>query len=57
MEKVVYLVTFDSDESFETDMIEEARYARQQGASVLEIRETEWYTGRVHVEVRTSTHW
>lgn len=56
MEKVIYLVSEEND-SFETELIEEARYAHEKGATVLEIREADWFVGRVHVEVSISFQW
>lgn len=57
MEKVVYLIAYESGESFETELVEEARYAHENGASVLEIRVIEHYVGRVHFEIRVTYAW
>ncbi len=57
MEKVVYLVAYDGGESFETEMVEEARYAYENGATVLEVREVEHFTSRIRVEVRVTITW
>ena len=57
MEKVVYLVTYDGGESFETEMAGEARYAHENGATVLEIRVVDYCVGRVHIEVRVTVAW
>ena len=57
MEKVVYLVAYDGGESFETEMVEEARYAHENGATVIELRVIDHYVGRVHIEVRITITW
>ncbi|MBP3556691.1 MAG: hypothetical protein J6K20_03170 [Thermoguttaceae bacterium] len=55
--KVIYLVNYRSGESFETQLVEEARFAYESGADVLEIRTTDDFVGKVHVEVKTTYRW
>lgn len=55
--KVLFLVAYDSGESFETEMVEEARFAKDAGATVLEIRRFDAYVGKVHVEVKLTHQW
>ena len=57
MEKVVYLVAFEGGESYETEMRDDAHCAHENGASVMEVRVTEHYVGRVHFELRISFFW
>lgn len=57
MERVIYLVAYPSGESFRTELSDEAIYAHEKGAEVLEVREIDWFVGKVHVEVRTTTRW
>ena len=57
MEKVVYLVAYESGESFKTEMVEEARYAHENGANILEIREIDQFVGRTRIEIRITHAW
>lgn len=57
MEKVVYLVAYESGESFKTEMVEEARYAHENGANVLEIHEIDQFVGRARIEIRITYAW
>lgn len=57
MVKVLFLVAYDSGESFETELVEEARFAKDNGATVLEIREVDVFVGKVRVEMRITHQW
>ena len=57
MEKVVCLVAYESGESFKTEMVEEARYAHENGANVLEVHEIDQFVWRTHIEIRITYTW
>ena len=57
MEKVVYLVAYESGESFKTEMVEEARYVHENGANVLEVHEIDQFVWRIHLEIHIAYAW
>lgn len=58
MEKVVYVVYYESGEVYQTEMIDEARFAFENGnAEVCEIRQRTEFVGRVQIETKITFRW
>lgn len=56
MEKIVYFVNYPN-ESYSTELVDEAKHAFDEGAQVLEVRVVTVRVGRSLIELRVSTQW
>lgn len=58
MEKVSYVIRYESGEVRETEAVEEARYDYEyKNAEVYEVRTRNMYAGNVQIEIKITYRW